>query len=119
MRTVREKEIKLAHVSLVIVFGKFFNYLKKTWVIEMYLTVFIICHSLKFIPNMYEIRQGVQTSDVNLLWPKWIEYAASLSHLLITLNASSDVFIYFIKHRSELCSHTSEPNLETAAIEMM
>ena len=62
------------------------------------LPVFIICHGLKFIPNMYEIQQGVRTDAPS--WPEWIEYVSSISHLLITLNASSDVFIYFIKHRA-------------------
>ena len=62
--------------------------------------VFILCHCLKFIPNMYEIHQGINHDDSPQGWPDWIEYISSISHLLITLNASSDVFIYFLKHRS-------------------
>ena len=50
---------------------------------------------------MYEIQQGVQKAEVSLMWPEWIECISSISHLLITLNASSDVFIYFMKHKAQ------------------
>ena len=33
-------------------------------------------------------------------WPVWIEYLTSLSHLLLTLNGSTTVFIYLLKHRA-------------------
>ena len=63
-------------------------------------TVFIFCHGLKFIPNVYEIHQEIKHEDLAHNWPDWIEYISSTSHLLIALNASADVFIYFLKHRS-------------------
>ena len=50
---------------------------------------------------MYEIQQGVQTAGTSSIWPEWIEYISSISHLLITINASSDVFIYFMKHKAQ------------------
>ena len=49
---------------------------------------------------MYEIHQGIKNEAAVHHWPDWIEYISSVSELLITLNASSDVFIYFMKHRA-------------------
>ena len=59
-------------------------------------SVFIICHSPKFIPNIFEIHKVDQmmTSD----YPLWIDYLRVFSHLLAVLNATSDSLIYFWRH---------------------
>ena len=59
--------------------------------------MFIICHSIRFVPNIYEliarfhINQGI---DWNL-WPDWIECFTFISHLLTVLSASINFYIYY------------------------
>ena len=63
--------------------------------------VFITCHSVKWIPNVWEIRQaGLEQKELD--WPVWVEYVTYTSHFLTTLNGSTNIFIYFIKHKAEL-----------------
>ena len=47
-RFIHQKEVRLAHVSLVIV------------------VVFISCHSVKWIPNIYELRMA----EMDKVWDK-------------------------------------------------
>ena len=47
-RIIHQKEVRLAHVSLVIVL------------------VFISCHSVKWIPNIYELRMA----EMDKVWDK-------------------------------------------------
>ena len=63
--------------------------------------VFIIFHSAKWVPNLWEFQQTGREEDEEMVWPPWIEYLSSLSHLLLTLNGSTTVFIYLFKHRAE------------------
>ena len=65
----REKEIKLSQVGLIIVGGLFSYYLqfKNN---ETFL-VFIVCHSIKWIPNIYELLQ-MRKEKENFAWPPWI-----------------------------------------------
>ena len=69
----REKDIKLAQVSLIIVFGKFDNYQIFIYTNEYYFffAVFIFCHSVKWIPNIWELKQS-QDDREYLEWPRWI-----------------------------------------------
>jgi len=75
----REKEIKLSQIGLIIV------------------AVFIRCHSVKWVPNMYELHQS-GAEEEHFSWPVWIQCTSNVSNLLITLNGSINVFIYFFKH---------------------
>ena len=68
----RRKEIVLAKVSLTIVF------------------VFILCHSFKWIGNVYEL-----THDD---WPDWIKITTNFSHLALVFNSSVNFYIYLGKH---------------------
>ena len=79
-RTIKLNEIMLAKVSLVIV------------------TVFIICHSIKWIPNIYELVQRFTTEEENLRWPFWIDTITKISHFLAVLNSSTNFYIYWITH---------------------
>ena len=56
-----------------------------------------------FIINQYFIIHSI------FLYP---EYVTSFSHLMTTVNASSDVFIYFMNHTSEVLCHKFELALE-------
>merc|ERR1712141_581565 len=73
----RRKDIVLAKVSLAIVF------------------VFIVCHSIKWIPNIYELMQ-VDYGAVE--WPYWVEIFVCISHLMVVFNSSVNFYIYFAKH---------------------
>merc|ERR1719458_1212414 len=79
--TQRQKEVKLAQVSLLLAI------------------MMLSCHSLKWVPNIWELRQKGEGGDVD--WPFWVQQVTHLSHLFTTLSGSSNVFIYFLKHRYE------------------
>ena len=62
----RRNEIALAKVSLAIVF------------------VCILCHSVKWVPNVYELWRATKAKRD---WPPWIESMTYISHFCITLNS--------------------------------
>ena len=54
-------------------------------------TAFIICHSIRFIINMYEcLKFFFDLED----WPVWIQVLVLLSHLALVSNSSINIFIY-------------------------
>ena len=72
--------------------------------------MFILCHSVKWIPNIWELQQsGLDEEDLD--WPVWIEYVTYTSHLLTTINCSTNVFIYFIKHKDTMAETCCSPCL--------
>ena len=68
--TQREKEIKLSQIGLIIVGG-----IKCDFVIYLLFlispSVFIVCHSMKWVPNIYALYQS-EGSDLEFHWPQWI-----------------------------------------------
>jgi len=81
----RAKELKLSQVSLVIT------------------VIFVLCHSVKWVPNVWELRQvGSEASRQGGEWPEWLQVTTHFSHLLTTLNGSTSVYIYLVKHRKDL-----------------
>ena len=34
--------------------------------------VFIFCHSIKWVPNLWELLQTQMSEEENLEWPQWI-----------------------------------------------
>ena len=56
--------------------------------------VFIICHSIRFVPNIYELIARIHDNQYEL-WPDWIECFTYLSHLLTVFNASVNFYIYY------------------------
>ena len=83
------------------------------WLITTFNAVFIICHSVKWIPNLYELLYS-NHEEGQFSWPEWIrkltlqwlcisilsgvELTSIVSSFLITLNGSFNVFIYIFKH---------------------
>ena len=59
--------------------------------------MFIICHSIRFVPNIYELiaRFHVNAGLSWVLWPDWVECFTFISHLLTVLNASINFYIYY------------------------
>ena len=70
--------------------------------------VFIACHSIKWIPNIYELIQRMKTEmkeevkeeeeEKDVEWPLWIESVTQFSHFLTVLNSSVNFYIYFATH---------------------
>ena len=54
---------------------------------------FILCHSLRWIPNIYEYMYEQMYDDGS-----WVQIVEYLSHLLITLSSSVNSYIYRITH---------------------
>ena len=63
----------------------------------------MVCHSVKWVPNVWELRQvGGEASLQGGEWPEWLQVTTHFSHLLTTLNGSTSVYIYLVKHRKDL-----------------
>ena len=58
--------------------------------------IFIVCHSVKWIPNLYEL--GRLAMDDKRSWPPWVECVTHIAHFLMTLNSSTNFYIYCGKH---------------------
>ena len=86
----KKNEIALAKVSLAIVL------------------IFILCHSVRWIPNVYELVRIVRGQKED--WPSWIESLTHISHFLTTLNSSVNFYIYCFKHFSKSSSRSTENN---------
>ena len=56
--------------------------------------VFVSCHSVRWIPNIYELIQRIKTKDGNITWPVWIESITQISHFLTVLNSSVNFYIF-------------------------
>lgn len=74
----KKNEIALAKVSLTICL------------------IFILCHSVKWIPNLYELAR-LATEDKRA-WPAWVESVTHISHFLMTVNSSVNFYVYCVKH---------------------
>jgi len=80
---LKTTEITLAKISCLIV------------------AVFVVCHSIRWIPNIYEIQQGAVGKSIH--WPPWVYCTQYLSHLLTVINSSVNFYIYCYKqYRSRL-----------------
>lgn len=77
-QSVQAREVRLARVSCLIV------------------AVFIICHSVRWVPNIYEL---LWTHKV---WPPWVARVTTMSHLLTVLSSSVNFYIYSLKHQRSL-----------------
>ena len=88
-KRLKTNEIMLAKVSLSITF------------------VFIICHSIRWVPNIYELIQRINNPDIP--WPSWVEAFTCVSHFLTVLNSSVHFYIYYFT-RNKITSVFSQTN---------
>ena len=77
------RETQLAKISLMIVL------------------VFIICHGVRWIPNIAELTQLYRNDKSIIYWPPWIDSTSNISHFLITLNSSANFYIYYASQLKE------------------
>lgn len=79
--SLRKREVTLSKVSIYIVF------------------VFLFCHSVRIIPNTYEmVFTYIQDDKSPLIFPQWVRRCTNLSHLLVTLASSVNFYIYYAKY---------------------
>jgi len=104
-KRIKPSEIVLGKVSLLIV------------------AVFVFCHSIRWIPNIYELIQrlksDVQSND-QIEWPAWVQYITNISHFLTVFNSSINFYIYYFNHQGipvPRCLRTT--NKDSANVEMM
>ena len=59
--------------------------------------MFIICHGVRWIPNIYELVQisHPDFTEDDFMWPLWVENVSIISHFLITLNSSINFYVYY------------------------
>jgi len=95
----REHEIKLSQISLAIA------------------AVFVLCHTVKWIPNTWELITMMTIGKVHK-WPTWVNFIASASHLLIVFNSSVNFFIYFAKHRQRKLNTAGSIEMDTMAVRL-
>ena len=88
-KRLKTNEIVLAKVSLMITF------------------VFIVCHSIRWVPNIYELIQRIKNPDID--WPSWVEAFTCVSHFLTVLNSSVHFYIYYFT-RNKITSRFSRSN---------
>ena len=60
--------------------------------------MFVIFHSIKWIPNIYELLQRTMYGDEEIEWPLWVDSVAMISHFLIVVNSSVNFYVYWITH---------------------
>ena len=48
--------------------------------------VFIVCHSIRWIPNIYELVQRIMNNDIYESWHSWVESVTYISHFLVVFN---------------------------------
>ena len=73
--------------------------------------MFILCHAVRWIPNLWEFTQTEKDKvrrllcyfaqyfgQKNVTWPPWVQQVSQVSHLLTVLNSSVNFYIYSIKH---------------------
>jgi len=91
----KKNEMLLAKVSLTIVF------------------IFILCHSVKWIPNIFELLRVTFMEDKRA-WPTWVEAVTHISHFLTTFNSSVNFYVYCFKHFNVItsCCIKSDQHIE-------
>ena len=60
--------------------------------------MFLTFHSVRWIPNIYELFKRVQYDWEEIPWPDWIQTVETISHFFILLNSSVNYYIYTITH---------------------
>ena len=85
--------------------------------------VFITCHSVRWIPNLYELQQKEvgtvsgrvvtsvlwQTMQEDLSWPPWIQHTTHLSNLLLVVSTATSFYIYLLKHHARTETELPRP----------
>jgi len=74
--------------------------------------VFLFCHAVRWIPNIWELNQA---GEEKLVWPLWVSNLSQVSHLLTVFSSSANFYIYIAKH-GHPCSQSKEASETTEAV---
>ena len=55
--------------------------------------IFLACHVWRIVPNTYE---ALKWDEGGGNWPRWLDYVALISHLVIVANSSLNFLVYLI-----------------------
>ena len=80
--------------------------------------VFIVCQSVKWIPNIYELIQRLYTEDDCIKWPFWVESITQISHFLTVLSSSVNFYIYCVTHYGIPSNLCLRQNQQTSDIQL-
>ena len=61
-------------------------------------TVFLTFHSVRWIPNIFELIHRISYDLEEIPWPEWIQTVTTISHFLILVNSSVNYYIYAFTH---------------------
>ena len=64
---------------------------KLTWVCCYIMTMYMVSHIWKIIPNIYDALYGF---DEDLAWPEWLKTIQGISHVMVVLNSTFNFLPY-------------------------
>ena len=80
-RRLRLNELELAKVSLIVI------------------VIFVICNSIRWIPNIYELLQRLKLDEQKSIeWPEWVSSMIQVNHFLVVFNSSVNFYVYYFTH---------------------
>ena len=80
-------------------------------------TVFLTFHSVRWIPNIFELIQRIPSDLEEIPWPEWIQTVTTISHFLILLNSSVNYYIYAFTHNKIPLPRIASIKTETYELE--
>ena len=66
---------------------------KLTWVSCYIMTMYILSHVWKLIPNIYDALYGF---DENGVWPDWLQTIQGISHIMVVINSAINFLPYLL-----------------------
>ena len=66
---------------------------KLTWVSCYIMTMYILSHVWKLIPNIYDAWYGF---DENGVWPDWLQAIQGISHIMVVINSAVNFLPYLL-----------------------
>ena len=60
--------------------------------------VVILCHTVRWVPNIYELIQRIYAEGACIKWPVWVESLTHISHFLTVVSCSLNFYIYYLTH---------------------
>jgi len=67
--------------------------------------VFVLSHSIRWIPNICELYLTVTGKEINTNWPYTIQVFSHFSHLMLVFNSSINFYIYLVLQK---CSKSGQ-----------
>ena len=63
------------------------------------IVIFVICNSIRWIPNIYELLQRLKLDEQKSIeWPEWVSSMIQVNHFLVVFNSSVNFYVYYFTH---------------------